>query len=86
METIKQYLKNPLIAAGLALVVGLFIGWFIIGWGLWPVQWVDGELSDLREDIQINTMRQIVDAYSVNKDAELALSSYSNFGEDAAAV
>ncbi|MCD4753358.1 MAG: hypothetical protein K8R40_09830 [Anaerolineaceae bacterium] len=86
METIKKYLNNPLIAGVSGLVLGLIVGWFIIGWGIWPVQWVDGELSDLRQDIQVSSMQQAIDAYSVNKDANLALSTYAGFGEDAEAV
>lgn len=86
METIKKYLNNPLIAGVSGLVLGLIVGWFIIGWGIWPVEWVDGELSDLRQDIQVSSMQQAIDAYSVNKDANLALSTYAGFGEDAEAI
>jgi len=86
MDMIKQYLKNPLIAGVLGLVLGILIGWFVIGWGVWPVEFINGELSDLRVDLQDNSMRQAIDAYAMNKDADLAIDTYNNFGEDGEVV
>jgi hypothetical protein len=34
----------------ISLVVGILIGWFIIGWGLAPVEWTNATPGHLRED------------------------------------
>ena len=86
MDTIKQYLKDPKIVGIAGLVIGLLIGWLIIGWGIWPVTWVDADLSDLRDDLQQQTMAQVVDAYAMNGNAEDAFGSWQEFGADALPV
>jgi putative effector of murein hydrolase LrgA (UPF0299 family) len=50
MEKIRSFIKKP-IALGLAgLVAGLIIGLFVLGWGIWPLQWVDAGPADLQID------------------------------------
>jgi hypothetical protein len=39
-------------AAGLAFVAGAILGWLLIGWWLWPVQWTECNLWDLRPAYQ----------------------------------
>ena len=36
----------------IGLVVGILVGWFILGWGLFPVEWVDATPGHLREDFR----------------------------------
>lgn len=86
MDMIKQYLKDPKIVGIAALLIGLLIGWLVIGWGIWPVTWVDADLSDLRDDLQLRTMAQVVDAYAMNGNAEDAYGSWQEFGADALPV
>jgi len=39
---------NPWVSIGLlALPVGLLVGWLVIGWWLWPVQWTSALPVDL---------------------------------------
>jgi hypothetical protein len=35
-----------------AFLVGLVIGWMVLGWGLWPVQWSDAKPASLSEQYQ----------------------------------
>jgi hypothetical protein len=34
----------------ICFVLGLIIGWFLLGWGLFPVSWVNATPGHLRED------------------------------------
>lgn len=86
MEKIRDYLKDPKIVGIVALVVGILIGWFVIGWGIWTVEWTDADLVDLRIDVQERVMKQVVNAYAQNGDAETAVASWSGFGEKAVDV
>ncbi|NTV35760.1 MAG: hypothetical protein HGA53_02290, partial [Anaerolineaceae bacterium] len=52
MEKIVDLVKKPIIAAALGLLVGLIIGLPILGWGIWPVKWVDADAKNLREDLK----------------------------------
>jgi len=52
MDKIQEYLKNPLITAGIGFLIGLIIGLPILGWGLMPVKWTDADPSYLRADLQ----------------------------------
>lgn len=52
MDKIQDYLKNPLITAGIGFLIGLIIGLPILGWGLMPVKWTDADPSYLRADLQ----------------------------------
>ena len=39
--------KQPLIMALLLFIVGVLLGWFVMGWTLWPVTYVNGDISQL---------------------------------------
>ncbi len=83
MDTIRQYLNRPLVAFLTALLVGLIIGIFILGYWLWPVDWYDSAVSQLRPDLKEEWLRLAIDSYSANLDARLAISRYTQLGADA---
>jgi len=41
MENYQQKLTNPIITWGTGLIIGILFGLIVLGWGIWPVQWVD---------------------------------------------
>lgn len=84
MDAIRERLKQPLIAGIVGLVLGLILGWFVIGWGLWPVEWTDAAPQHLRQDLQEDYLRMAIDSYARNKDLALAKSRYDALGEGAA--
>jgi hypothetical protein len=87
MDKIKQYLtKENLIPAGVGLVIGLLIGWFVIGWGLWPVAWVDGEAQHLRADLQSEWLKMTIQSFEKTKDIDQALARWDSLGGGAEAV
>lgn len=80
MDKIKEIFSRP-IAAGIAgLVLGLTIGWFGIGWGIWPVEWKDADASFLRQDLKAQYLCMVVDSYKVNRNANLAAARIDSMG------
>jgi hypothetical protein len=86
MDAYRDYLERPLVAGVIGLVIGLIIGWFIIGWWLWPVEYVGAGPSDLRFDAKVEYMRMAMQAYAQNGDAAQARARYESLGEDAGDV
>jgi hypothetical protein len=62
-------------------LLGAVFGLVVLGWIVWPVQYVDTTPEMLRSDIQLDYLRMAVDSYSVNGDATLARSRYEALGE-----
>lgn len=79
-----SFLKNPIIAAALAGILGLLFGLVVLGWNLWPVEWLDGTPDVLAASYQQDYMRMTIDSFSVNHDAALALQRWDALGADAA--
>lgn len=82
MEKIKALLQRPLYAGLVGLVVGVIIGWLIIGWWLWPIEWTDADASYLREDLKKQYLCMVVDSYKVNQNTELARARVDSLGTD----
>lgn len=83
---ILDYLKKPVVAAAIGLVVGLFIGLVVLGWGLWPVQWTNATPSSLRSDLQEDYLRMTVDSFVNNPVNELAIQRFQALGSDGPAI
>lgn len=83
METIREQLKNPMATGVAGLVVGLLIGLFVLGWGLWPVKWVDASPAFLRSDLKQDYLRMAIDSYAQNQDKSLAAERWSELGAGA---
>lgn len=86
MEAIRELLKKPVVIGAAGLILGLLIGWFVIGWGIWPVQWVDATPGQLRAELKEDYLRMAIDSYTARPDALLAKSRYEALGEDADAL
>jgi hypothetical protein len=83
MDKIREQLKNPWVAGAVGLVIGLFIGLVILGWGLFPVKWVNASPQNLRADLKVDYMRMAVESFSKNPDQALAQSRFKEFGAEA---
>ncbi len=71
----------------LGLIIGLAIGWFVVGWGLWPVTWTDAAPVDLSAKYQYKQqyVRLMAEDYANNADVDLeALLGQRWSAEDAA--
>jgi len=83
MEKIMSFIKKP-VALGIAgLVVGLVIGLVVLGWGIWPVEYVDAAPSDLQMDYQRDYLCMVIDSFIQNQDGELVQLRWDGLGENA---
>jgi hypothetical protein len=82
MDRIREQVRRPLVAAALGFVLGLIIGLPILGWGLWPVQYIDASAEHLRQDLQHDWLRMTIDSYSRNQNTQLAMQRWEELGPD----
>mgnify|MGYP000169368272 CR=1 FL=1 len=83
MDIVREQLNKPYVIGVICLLIGLVLGWFVIGWWLWPVKWTDAAPQHLRQDIKEQYLRMTIDSYAQNKDASLAKSRFESLGEAA---
>ena len=81
-ENIKKGFNSPPIMAVIGIVVGIILG-LLYGWVISPVEFVDGSIMQLREDLQSDYLRMAIDSYAINQDAALAEERYDRLGEEA---
>jgi hypothetical protein len=86
MDRIREQVRRPLVAAALGFVLGLIIGLPILGWGLWPVKYIDASAEHLREDLQRDWLRMTIDSYARNQNSQQALMRWEELGPNAVDV
>ena len=82
MNTLFEKLKNPAVAAIIAVVFGFVFG-LIWGWAIQPVEWVDATPELLNADYQREYLRMTIDSFTVNSDTALAMQRWQNLGPSA---
>ena len=85
INTLLEKLKNPMIAAVVALVVGFVIG-LTWGWGVQPVEWVDASPELLNRNYQRDYLRMTIDSFLTNSDTALAVQRWQNLGTEASGL
>ncbi len=80
LQTVGRGTRAPLVGNGISFLVGMLFGLVILGWIVWPVQYVDTTPQTLRSDIQLDYLRMTVDSFAVNGDATLARSRFEALG------
>jgi hypothetical protein len=80
MEKLREWSKNPLYVGIIAGLLGFFLGWFVMGWWLSPVEWVNADAKDLRAELRPDYLRMVIDSYAKNQDAALAKTRYDRLG------
>lgn len=83
MANILDFFKKPYVIGGTALVVGLVLGLVVLGWGIWPVQWIDAAPKDLEMDSQRDYLCMVIDSYIRNQDDNLVQIRWVGLGENA---
>lgn len=74
--------RDVQIGAAVGLIVGLLLGWFVLGWWLAPVQWVDARPSDLHPEWQTHYVAMVVDSYLLTGDAQAARQRLDTFDDE----
>lgn len=82
MKTVLERLKNPVLAAILAIIVGFIVGLFW-GWVIQPVKWVDASPELLNAEYQRDYLRMTIDSFFTNSDTALAAQRWKNLGSSA---
>ena len=80
MDAIREQLKRPLVIGIVCFLLGLIIGWFVIGWGIWPVEWTDAGPEHLRQDYKEDYLRMAIYSFAQDKNADLAKQRYEALG------
>jgi hypothetical protein len=63
-----------------AFIVGLLIGWFVLGWLLAPVQWTDAQMQDLRAEDQQMFVTAQAEAFALTQDNRKAIERLQTLG------
>jgi len=80
MEKIKSLIKQPLILGGIGLLIGMIFGLVVLGWGIWPLEWVNGAPSNLSSDYQRQYLCTLIDSFVRNQDQNLMRVRWSSLG------
>ena len=67
-ELLREQLQKPLVVGIVCFAFGLFLGWIVIGWGIWPVQWQDATPQHLRADLKEDYLRMVIDSNVLHPD------------------
>ena len=78
MDLIREKLKDPKVTGIGGLVVGLVLGWFVIGWGIWPVEWTDALPEHLNAQEKEEYLRMAIDSYAIDQDPIEAQQRYQS--------
>ncbi len=78
--------QRPYLVAGVALLLGFFVGWFGMGWGLAPIDFVDGNPAQLRSDYQQDYVRLVAAEYALNPNLDRAATRIKELGVTAPAI
>jgi hypothetical protein len=80
-DSFKKGLNSPPIMAALGIIVGIILG-LLYGWVISPVEFVDGNIVQLRDDLKVEYLRMAIDSYALNQNAEEAQKRFNRLGED----
>jgi hypothetical protein len=62
--------QSPLVTMLVVFVAGAALGWFVLGWLVWPVEFVNGNPSQLDPRYQQDYVRMAASAYALERTAE----------------
>ena len=82
-DTVRQ---RAMLVAALALLVGFFLGWFVMGWWLWPVDFVNGNVAQLAPAAQQDWVRLTAAEYVLNPNIDRAATRINALGPGAAGI
>jgi hypothetical protein len=63
----------------IAFLIGLLVGWLVIGWLVWPVEWTNAQLPDLRADLRYEYVGMVAESYAQTRNLEQARTRLSGW-------
>ena len=81
MDNVKEMITRKSFAVIAALIAGIALG-VLYAWVIQPVQLVDADVSQLREDLRVDYLRMVISSYAADSDAEAAIQRYESLGEN----
>ncbi len=67
-------------------LIGALFGWFVLGWWIAPVKWVDAAPQHLEPTWRADYMRMVIESFTYNGNADLAKVRYQGLGDAAPKV
>ena len=80
-----RFNNSPRLVFGLTFTVGLFLGWLVIGWLIWPIKWTNTDLWDLRPEHQMLYIRMVADQFWDTGDTRLIYEALDGWDRQALA-
>ncbi|MFQ6014997.1 MAG: hypothetical protein ACE5NP_06105 [Anaerolineae bacterium] len=74
--------QKTVIGAVAGLIVGLLVGWLLIGWTLWPVTWTETDPVDLRQTHKETYISMVADSYVLDTDLESVRKRLVGFSDE----
>ena len=89
-ETRKDWLANLVRGSrrylpGLIFVAGLLLGWLVVGWWLWPVQWTNADPWHLRQRHQKTYISLVAESFWWTSDIHRAREALAGWDGEAVA-
>jgi hypothetical protein len=81
MDSVKQISEKKWFLVLVGVILGLILG-LLYAWVINPVEFIDADIYQLRDDLKQEYLSMTIDSYSVNNNAELALKRYNALGEN----
>ncbi len=86
MNTRLALSRESWIAVALAFIIGLVVGWLVLGWVLFPVAYTNADPWDLNPAAKAMWVTTVADAFSANHDVNLARQRLRGFSNEEVAT
>ncbi|MDW8327321.1 MAG: hypothetical protein RMK99_12195 [Anaerolineales bacterium] len=72
--------RQPWLLAAIVGVIAFLVGWMLMGWVIWPVEWVDADVAYLRRDLQEDYVKLVAAQYAADLNIEAAARRIAGLG------
>lgn len=83
MDKYENHFTNTVLVWSFGLILGVLFGLVVLGWWLWPVQWVDASPEQLLYQYQVEYLNTTIEAYGFSGDTSVAQARYFALGANA---
>ena len=78
----RKWYQRPGPVGVLAFIVGLLVGWWLLGWQLFPVEWTDARPIDLAPGYRVDYLAMVADSYARTGNTALAQKRLEGFDRE----